>query len=282
MTLRDLGALARAAIRAWSDDYAPSMGAALAYYALFSLSPLLLIALVVAGWLFPAEVENGVIAGQLISLAGPAGAQALQGLLEAAREPGRGVFAAGLGMVLLVIGATTVFGELQSALDRIWRVPAPPGTSNLWRLVRSRLAAFAMIIATGALLLGWLAGGTLLAARGAASGVPPLALHAVEIGLGMVIATVLFALIYKIVPRARIAWRDVGTGALVTAALFSLGKFAIAWYIGRTGVTSAFGAAGSLAALLVWLYYSAQIFLLGAEFTWVYAHRTGSRSALPS
>ena len=282
MTLRDLGALARAAIRAWSDDYAPSMGAALAYYALFSLSPLLLIALVVAGWLFPAEVENGVIAGQLIALAGPAGAQALQGLLEAAREPGRGVFAAGLGMVLLVIGAMTVFGELQSALDRIWRVPAPPGTSNLWRLVRSRLAAFAMIFVTGALLLGWLVGGTLLAARGAASGVPPLALHAVEIGLGMVIATVLFALIYKIVPRARIAWRDVGTGALVTAALFSLGKFAIAWYIGRTGVTSAFGAAGSLAALLVWLYYSAQIFLLGAEFTWVYAHRTGSRSALPS
>ena len=281
MTLRDLGALARAAIRAWSDDYAPSMGAALAYYALFSLSPLLLIALAVAGWLFPAEVENGVIAGQLIALAGPAGAQALQGLLDAAREPGRGAFAAGLGMLLLVIGAMTVFGELQCALDRIWRVPALPGGSNLWRLVRSRLAAFAMIIATGALLLGWLAGGTLLAARGAASGVPPLALHALEIGLGMVIATALFALVYKIVPRARIAWRDVGTGALVTAALFSLGKFAIAWYIGRTGVTSAFGAAGSLAALLVWLYYSAQIFLLGAEFTWVYAHRTGSRSALP-
>ncbi|MEO7152051.1 MAG: YihY/virulence factor BrkB family protein [Burkholderiaceae bacterium] len=280
MTLRDLAQLARAAALAWRDDYAPSMGAALAYYALFSLSPLLLIALAVAGLLFPAQVENGVIASGLIGLTGAAGAQALQSLLEAAREPASSALAASAGAVLLLFGAMTVYTEVQSALDRIWRVPEAPGRRGAWHLLRARLGAFAMICATGGLLFAWLIGGTLLAAHAEAHGVPALVQHGVEMGLGFMVVWLLFALLYKIVPRVRIAWRDVLVGALATALLFSLGKFLIAWYIGHSGVTSAFGAAGSLAALMLWLYYSAQIFLLGAEFTWVYAHRFGSRRAI--
>ena len=284
MTLAELRLLCSQSVQAWRDDYAPSMGAALAYYALFSLSPLLLIGLAVAGLVFPGQVASGAVAEQLSGVTGPAGAPAIQALLDTTRDPARSSIAAVVGTLLLLVGAMTVFGELQTALDRIWRVPTRPDEKTWWRLLRARLGAFAMILASGALVLAWLAAGTWLAARGARPGTPALLhglLQALEIGLGFVLASVLFAVIYKIVPSARIAWRDVWVGALVTAALFSAGKFLIVLYIGRSGVSSAFGAAGSLAALMVWLYWSAQIFLLGAEFTWVYAHRRGSRSGQP-
>ncbi|MEO6409820.1 MAG: YihY/virulence factor BrkB family protein [Burkholderiaceae bacterium] len=277
MTLRELSRLLADSARAWSDDYAQSMGAALAYYALFSLSPLLLITLAAAGLIVPEQVENGVLAARLVGMMGPSGVQAVQAFLEAAREPAGSVIAMLSGGALLLFGAMSVFAELHSALDRIWRVPGQPQASGWWYLVRSRFGAFAMTLATGALLVAWLIVGASVAARGAAAGVSPLALHAAEIGFGFLLVSLLFATIYKVVPSARIAWRDVWIGAALTAALFSLGKFLVAEYIGRSGVSSAFGAAGSLAALLVWLYYSAQIFLLGAEFTWVYANACGSR-----
>ena len=277
MTPRELTRLLADAVQAWRDDYAQSMGAALAYYALFSLSPLLLITLAVAGLVVPEQVESGALAARLVGLMGPAGVQAVQALLDAAREPAGSALAVLLGGAALLFGAMTVFAELHSALDRIWRVPDEPQANAWWHLVRTRLGAFAMTLATGALLVAWLVAGAAAAARGAAAGANPLALHAVEIGIGFALACLLFATIYKVVPSARIAWRDVWTGAVLTAALFSVGKFLLAWYIGRSGVSSAFGAAGSLAALLVWLYYSAQIFLLGAEITWLYAHAFGSR-----
>ena len=277
MTPREFRRLLADAVQAWRDDYAQSMGAALAYYALFSLSPLLLITLAAAGLIVPDQVENGVLAARLAGLMGPSGVQAVQALLEAAREPAGSAIAMLLGGMLLLFGAMTVFAELHSTLDRIWRIPGRPQASGWWHLVRSRLGAFAMTLATGALLVAWLVAGAAVAARGAAAGANPLALHAVEIGIGFALASLLFATIYKVVPSARIAWRDVWIGAVLTAALFSFGKFLVAWYIGRSGMSSVFGAAGSLAALLVWLYYSAQIFLLGAEFTWVCAQRHGSR-----
>ena len=273
MTPRELTRLLADAVQAWRDDYAQSMGAALAYYALFSLSPLLLITLAVAGLVVPEQVENGALAARLVGLMGPSGVQAVQALLEAAREPAGSTIAVLLGGAALLFGAMTVFAELHSALDRIWRVPERPQANAWWQLVRTRLGAFAMTLATGALLIAWLVTGAAVAARGAAAGANPLALHAAEIGIGFALACLLFATIYKVVPSAHIAWRDVWTGAVLTAALFGLGKFLLAWYIGRSGVSSAFGAAGSLAALLVWLYYSAQIFLLGAEITWVSAQR---------
>ena len=277
MTLRDFKRLLADAVQAWRDDYAQSMGAALAYYALFSLSPLLLITLAVAGLVVPEQVQNGVLAARLVGLMGPSGVQAVQALLEAAREPAGSIVAMLFGGVLLVFGAMTVFGELHSALDRIWRAPGRPQASGWWHLVRSRLGAFAMTLASGVLLIAWLVAGAAIAARGAAAQVNAFALHAAEIGIGFALSCLMFATIYKVVPSARIAWRDVWIGALLTAALFSLGKFLVAVYIGRSGVSSAFGAAGSLAALLVWLYYSAQIFLLGAEFTWVCAQRRAAR-----
>lgn len=273
MTTREFTRLLADAVQAWRDDYAQSMGAALAYYALFSLSPLLLITLAVAGLVVPEQVENGALAARLVGLMGPSGVQAVQALLEAAREPAGSTIAVLLGGTALLFGAMTVFAELHSALDRIWRVPDKPQANAWWHLVRSRLGAFAMTLATGALLVAWLVAGAAVAARGAEAGANPLALHALEIGIGFVLACLLFATIYKVVPSARIAWRDVWIGAVLTAALFGVGKFLLAWYIGRSGVSSAFGAAGSLAALLVWLYYSAQIFLLGAEITWVSAQR---------
>ncbi len=276
MTPREFGRALADAVQAWRDDYAQSMGAALAYYALFSLSPLLLITLAVAGLVVPEQVDSGALAARLIGLMGPSGVQAVQALLEAARAPAGSALAAAIGAALLLIGAMSVFAELNSALDRIWRVPKRPEANAWWQLVRTRLGAFAMTLGTGGLLVAWLIGGATIAARGAAAGVNPLALHAGEIGIGFALACLLFAMVYKIVPSARIAWRDVWIGAVLTAALFSVGKFLVAWYIGHAGISSAFGAAGSLAALLAWLYWSAQIFLLGAEFTWVVARRRGA------
>jgi membrane protein len=185
--------------------------------------------------------------------------------------------------VTLVIGATTVFAELQSALDRIWEVPERQKASGLWLLIRQRLLSFGMILALGLLLLVSLVASAALAALGEWWGGFfenwEAVLHIINFAASFAVVTGLFAAIYKIMPRAKIAWRDVWTGAIVTALLFTMGKFLIGLYLGKSGITSGFGAAGSLVVLLVWVYYSAQIFLLGAEFTWVYAHATGSRIA---
>ena len=274
--------LLRDAANAWVDDRAASMGAALAYYTLFSIAPLLLIVIAVAGMVFGETAARGEIISELSGLLGVEAAIAIQALLESASRPAAGLLATAFGLGALLIGATTVFGELQSALDRIWRAPPRPPASSVWDWLFVRLMSLGMILAIGFLLVV-----SLLASAGLAAlqrWWAPLLSHADVINVGLVQAvefaasfgtiTVAFALIYKLMPRVQVAWRDVGVGAVVTALLFTTGKSLIGAYIGASGVASPFGAAGSLVALLIWVYWSAQIFLFGAEFTRVFAlHR---------
>ncbi len=284
MTLANVWKLARESVSAWIEDYAPSMGAALSYYTVFSLAPLLVIVIAVAGLVFGADTAQGEITGQLRGLLGDEGARGVEELLKSASQPSRGVTASVLGVLTLFIGATTVFGELQSALDRIWRAPMAPSL-GLWGLVRSRLLSFGMILAIGFLLIVSLVVSAALAALGkwwgALFGGWEILLQALNLVVSFATITVLFAFIYKLLPRVKVAWRDVWVGAAVTSLMFTIGKFAIGLYLGKTDVSSGFGPAGSIVVVLVWVYYSAQIFLLGAEFTWVFAHRFGSRSAHP-
>jgi membrane protein len=277
MDLREAWRLARRALQAWTDDYAPSMGAALSYYALFSIAPLLLIVIGVAGFFFGEEAARGGIFGQLAALIGPDGARAIEGLVASARKPQSGVIAMIVGTALLIMGASTVFGELQNALDRIWRAPARKEGKGWWKLLRTSVLSFGMILGIAFLLMVSLVASAAVSALGEWWG-----LHVIDVVLSFVLATLLFAMIYKIIPRVRIAWSDVWIGAAVTAVLFAVGKWLIGLYIGRSSVSSAFGAAGSLVVLMLWVYYSAQIFLLGAEFTRFYAEAHGSRAPLSS
>jgi membrane protein len=282
MLLRPVWSLITQSLTAWLDDFAPSMGAALAYYTLFSIAPLLIIAISVAGLFFGQEAARGEIVAQIQDLLGPQGASAVQALLSVADEPARDILAALLSLITLVIAATTVFSELQSDLDRIWRVPTLRQESGLWILLRSRLLSFGLVLGLGFLLLVSLLLSAVIAALGKWShgwfGNWELFFQLLNGGISFASTTVLFAMIYKLMPRAAIAWRDVWIGAAVTALLFEAGKILIGLYLGRTSVLAGFGAAGSLVVLLLWVYFSAQIFLLGAEFTWVYSHRYGSRA----
>jgi membrane protein len=280
-----VGTLFRDAALNWVKDHAQSMGAALAFYTIFSVAPLLLIVIAVAGFVFGEEAARGEIYLQLQELLGTTGARAVQGLLESARRPAQNVPAAVFGLAVLFVAATSVFAELQDSLNRIWRSPQAPPHGGLWGLVRARLLSFGMILGIGFLLIVSLA---FSAALNALSRWWDPDSHswasfsgASELVLSLLLLTAVFAMIYKSMPRAGIHWRDVWVGAGVTSALFVAGKFLIGLYIGRSGITSAFGAAASLIVVLLWVYYSAQIFLFGAEFTWVYAHRYGSRRGQP-
>jgi len=271
--------LVKTAISAWLDDYAPSMGAALSYYTVFSLAPLLLIVVSVAGLVFGEDAVRGELFTQLQGLMGADAAKAIQDLLASVNKPGKGVAGTIVGVALLLFGATTVFGELQDALDRIWRAPARE-KGGLWSLLRARLLSFGMILGLAFLLMVSLVLGAAISALGkwwgSAFGGWETLLQIVNLVVGFGLTTLVFAMIYKLMPRVQVRWHDVWLGALVTAALFSIGKFLIGLYIGKSGVASGFGAAGSLIVILLWVYYSAQIFLVGAEFTWVYAKTFGS------
>jgi membrane protein len=284
MKLASLYALCRQAVNSWIDDYAMSMGAALAYYTLFSIAPLLLIVISIAGLAFGPDAARGHIFAELRDLMGEEGAAAAQALLQSVNKPAQGVLGTIVGVVLLGVGAISVFGELQNALDRIWRAPGRAGSGGLWALVRARLLSFGMVLGIGFLLILSLVASAAIAALGKFAapwfGSSAVLVELLDLVLSLAFVTVTFAMIYKIVPRVRIGWRDVWVGAAVTALLFSIGKSLIGLYLGRSTFASGFGAAGSLVVLLVWMYYSAQIFLLGAEFTWVYAHVFGSRSNL--
>lgn len=280
MKIADTWPLVKAAVNAWIDDYAPSMGAALSYYTLFSLAPMLLIVIAIAGLVFGAEAVHGQIFGELRGLFGDDAAQSIEGLLASVSQPTEGIVATVVGVTLVVIGATSVFGELQDALDRIWRAPARLKGGGLWALLRARMLSFGMILGIAFLLMVSLVFGAVLSALGkwwgGVFGDWDVLAQAVNLGVGLVLTTTVFAMIYKLMPRVSVRWPDVFLGAVVTALLFTVGKFLIGLYIGRSGVASGFGAAGSLVVVLVWVYYSAQIFLLGAEFTWAYANQHGS------
>ena len=283
-TAQDSWTLIKRVSSSWLDDYVPSMGAALAYYTMFSLAPLLLIVISVAGLVFGQDAARGEIEAELRSLMGETGAKAVQDLLASVRKPAEGAAATALGIVLLLVGATSVFGELQDSLDRIWHVPTRKRSSGLIELLRTRLLSFGMILAIGFLLMVSLVVSAGLAAVGRWWS-PVLgdwyAVAAVTDALGgFALVAAMFALIYKVMPSVHVQWKDVWIGAIFTAILFMIGKSLIGLYIGSSGVVSAFGAAGSLVVVMVWVYYSAQIFLIGAEFTWVYANAFGSRKSL--
>ena len=278
--MKQFWVLAKEAGSAWVDDYAASMGAALAYYSLFSIAPLLLIAITIAGFFFGADAARGEILEQMRGLIGQEGATALEGLLKSVSHPANGVIGMVTGVVLLIVGATTAVTELQTALDRIWRAPAPERQSGILQWIRSRLLSLGLIAAVGFLLMVSLVASAALAALGKWWGTWfgewKTVLEIVNQLVSFVLITGLFAMVYKLLPRVKIAWRDVWVGAAITSALFAIGKFLIGYYLGTSSMASGFGAAASIVVLLVWVYYSAQIFLLGAEFTWVYAHRFGS------
>lgn len=278
---RELGSLLRAAGVAWVNDRAPSMGAALAYYTLFSLAPLLLIATSVAGAVFGMDAARGEILLQMHILLGADGAQAMAALLDNVRRSGQSTLGTVVGVVFLVVGATTVFAELQDSLDHIWRVDTPRRGGTLWQLLRSRLLSFGLVLGVGFLLMVSLAVSAALAAWGRwwepVFGSSHTLLDAANHAFGFVLTTLLFAAIYKGMPRARIGWSDVVLGSLITAVLFTLGKSLIGWMLTSSGMVAGFGAASAVVGLLVWVYASAQVFLYGAEVTWMFAQRHGSR-----
>ena len=282
--LRHLFDLCRRAVMAWIDDFAPSMGAAISYYTVFSLAPLLIIVIAVAGAVFGREAVQGEIVGQLQGLIGREGAIAVQGLIKSASEPAKGLVAGAISIVVLMVGATTVFAELQSALDRIWHVPEKDKPSGLWAILRARVLSFGLILGLAFLLMVSLSISAGISAFGSfASGLLPgweVLLQVVNMALAVGITTVLFAMIFKFMPSVEIDWKDVWVGAGVTAVLFEIGKFAIGLYLGKSGVNESFAAAGSLVVLLAWVYYAAQIFLLGAEFTKVYSEDKGSHAGV--
>jgi membrane protein len=274
--------LFRKAGAAWQDDFAPSMGAAISYYTVFSLAPLLVIVIAIAGAVFGREAVTGQIVGQLSGLIGKDGAQVVQGLVAAASDTDKGLIAGLISAAVLLVGATTVFAELQSALDRIWHVPVADKPKGISALLRTRLLSFGLILGVAFLLMVSLSVSAGLAALGnwAGSFVQgwETLLQVLNMAISVSIATVLFAMIFKLMPSAPIAWRDVWIGAAVTAVLFEVGKLLIGLYLGKSSMTESFAAAGSLVVLLAWVYYAAQIFLLGAEFTKVYADEHGSLS----
>jgi membrane protein len=235
----------------------------------------------VAGSIFGPHVAEARVLDQMRDLLGEAGAAAVQSLLSSAHQSGLKGMAAAIGVVTLLVGATSVFGELQNTLDYIWKSPQKDGVA-WWRILRSRILSVGLILGVGFLLMVSLLISASLAALGAWFGSFMLQwkviLPAIDLVLSLGLTTVLFAMIYKYVPRENIAWGDVWVGGLVTACLFSVGKLLIGLYLGRSSLSSAYGAAGSIMVLLLWIYYSAQIFLLGAEFTHVFTYRLGSRS----
>jgi membrane protein len=274
-----LGDLLVESLKAWIDHRGASKGAALAFYTLFSMTPILILAIAVAGYFYGASAAQGEIVAQVQGLVGPNGAQAIQALLAAARNPSSGLVATIVAIVLLLLGATSVFAELKGSLDELWGVQIVRH-SGLMALVRTQLLSFGLVLVLAFLLLVSLVISAALAvleryANGIwGSSFVFLATLSSLVSIGVIAC--LFAVIYKVLPDVPLSWTDVWIGAVFTAFLFSLGKYAIGLYLGNSGVTSGFGAAGSLIALLLWIYYSAQIFFLGAEFTRQFALSFGS------
>jgi membrane protein len=275
--------LGRESVASFVNDGALSRGAAIAFYAVTSIGPLLLIAVAIAGLAFGQDAARGAIASQLSGLMGQRSAELLQNVIRSASGKSSGIFASALGVVTLLLTASGMFGEIQSALNAIWE--ADPKGSTVYRLLRARAASLGLVVALGCLLLVSLvvsAGFSALSAY--VNAYLPFGHFILQAGnflISFALISVLFAAIYKVLPDKDLEWRDVLAGAVVTAFLFSIGKFLIGLYIGSSAVASSYGAAGALIVALLWIYYSAQIFLLGAEFTKVYARHHGSQQPVP-
>ena len=272
-------AILSATVGDWYEDRAPRLGAALAYYTVFALAPTIVLVIAVAALVLGHEAAQGEILRQIEGLVGEQGAKAVESMIKTARDPGASSKAIGLGLVTLIFGLWGVFGELQDALNTIWGVTPKAGRGVL-DMIRQRFWSFALVVGTGFLLLVSLAISTWISILTKyfwyLLPLPGPALEAVNVVVSFGVITVLFALTFKLLPDVDIAWRDVWLGAAVTALLFTVGKLVIGLYLGKSGVATAFGAAGSLVVILVWVYYSAQILYFGAEFTKVWTRRRGS------
>lgn len=273
--------LLKESVSDWSRHNVPKLGAALAYYTVLSIAPLLVVVIAIVGLVFGQQAARGQIEQQIQNLVGTQGAEAIQTVIAHAYKPKSGIIATALGLITLFIGASGVLVELRDSLNRIWDTPPRPDT-GLWDTIRDRFVSFGMLLAIGFLLLVSL----LISAAISAAGtfldgvlpIPPWVLHVANSVLSLVVFTAVFAMIYRFMPDVTIAWRDTFLGAAVTSVLFTIGKFLIGFYLGTASVASAYGAAGSLVIVLAWIYYSAQVFFFGAEFTHVYAVRRGSHA----
>jgi membrane protein len=271
--------LTKAAFKEWSDDKAPRLGAALSYYTVFALAPVLLVAISVAGLVFGKEAAQGEIMGQLRGMFGPETATMVQDMLAKSAERSSGIVGTIVGIGTLILGATAVMIELESALDVVWKVRPKPGL-GIKGLIKDRILSLGLVLSLGFLLLVSLVASAVLGALGGVleeTSFPGASIVGQILNnvVSLAVITAFFTLVFKYLPNAKIAWRDVWVGALVTSALFHVGKIGIGVYLGHASVGSTFGAAGSLAVLLVWVYYTAQIVLFGAEITRLYAERYG-------
>ena len=277
---KDIFDLLKETYHRFNEDKAARLGASLAYYTIFSIAPLLVIAIAIAGLAFGQQAAQGQIIGVIQGVVGQQGGQAIQTMVESASQPrAGGILITLIGFVTLLLGASGVFGALQDSLNTIWGVQTKPG-GGLKGIIQQRFFSFTLVVGTGFLLLVSLVvtAGLAAVSKWFSDYIPggAMAWEGVNFVFSLVVITILFALIFKYVPDAEIAWRDIFIGAFVTALLFTIGKFAIGLYLGRSSVTSAYGAAGSLVLVLLWIYYSAQILFLGAELTQVVADRYGT------
>jgi membrane protein len=272
--------LLKETFKEWQEDKAARLAAALSYYTVFSLAPLVIIVLAIIGLLYRREEASSYLIDEIQKLVGPSGAEVVQSIVENASQPSSSLMASIIGVGTLLLGASGVFGQLQDALNTIWGVVPKPGRSWLG-MVTDRLLSMAMVVGIGFLLLVSLVVSAVLSGVTAylSEFLPPSAgivSQLLDFLISMAVITLLFAAIYKVLPDVKIKWRDVWMGAIVTALLFVLGKFLLGFYIGRQSFNSTYGAAGSILVLLLWVYYSAQILLFGAEFTQVYTKKFGS------
>lgn len=280
----EIGALLKQTVNAWFADNAPRLGAALAFYTLLSLAPLLIVVVAIAALAFGQKAAQGQLIWEIQDLVGPEGARAIQDLIQSAYKPAAGTMATILGLSTLVLGASAVVVELRDALNLIWHVPEVAAFSSvrgLFRLIRERFYLFGLILGVGFLLLVSLALNAAAAALGSVLGsrlhTSESVLHVAVFLISFVVITCLFAAIYKFLPDVQLKWSDVIVGACFTSMLFTIGKQLIGIYLGKASFGSTYGAAGSLVVVLVWVYYSAQLFFFGAEFTKIYTETFGSR-----
>lgn len=277
----DLWAVMKQAAVAWWNDNVSRLGASLSYYTLFALAPVMVIAIAIAGFVFGAEAARGEIVAQIQGLVGHEGARAVQAMLQGVAKRSDSILATIIGLVTLFLGATGVFLELQAALNGIWRVKPKP-SAGVIEILRQRLISFGLVVGVGFLLLVSLVVSAALSALQKFLGayLPGYAIlgQALNVVVSLAVITLLFAMIYKVLPDVELAWRDVWIGGLVTAGLFSIGKLVIGLYLGTSSTASTYGAAASVIVLLLWVYYSSQIVLLGAEFTRAYVDRCGRRA----
>lgn len=280
--IKNLGIFLQEVVAQWSRDKAMTMGAALSYYTIFSIPPLLILAIALAGFFFGQEAAEGRIVKEIQGLIGKEGAVTIQGMIQSAKKQDASIVATLIGLGTLLIGASGVFAQIQESLNTIWGV-APKPDRGWGDLIKERLGSFTMVFGTGFLLMVSLLIDTILTAfmdyfsRIFDSALSVYLLRFANVGISFLIVTTMFALMYKVLPDVKIDWKDVGLGAVATSLLFTVGKFLIGLYLGNSNIGVAYGTAGSLIVIIAWIFYASLIFIFGAEFTQVYTRKYGSR-----